>query len=337
MLIARAPVRVSFFGGGTDLPAYYEQFGGAVLSAAIDKYFYVVLGNAEGSVQVSSSDYRTFFRHEAPCARDAHDDMRLPRAVLDEFSIYEGLSIFLSSEVPPGTGLGSSSTVTVALVKALSTYCGKQLTPSLIAELACDIEINRLAQPIGKQDQYAAAFGGLNFIEFRPDSSVSVSPLNVSTETHLALQRRVLLFFTGVCRQASSVLSQQRRNITENRSDTLRASDEMKSQAYRARDLLAEGRLDDFGTLLDDGWRAKKRAAASVTNERTDRAYEVARSAGALGAKVAGAGGGGFMIVFARDGYQQDIISALEHEGLSAMKFRFEPSGARVLVNALAA
>ncbi len=337
MLIARAPVRVSFFGGGTDLPAYYEQHGGAVLSAAIDKYFYVILGNSEGCVQVSSSDYRTFFRHEGPARRRVDDDLRLPRAVLDEFSVYEGLSVFLSSEVPPGTGLGSSSAVTVALVKAISTYCGRQMCQQDLAELACEIEIDRLGQPIGKQDQYAAAFGGLNFIEFHPDSHVDVQPVALPPETRLGLERRVLLFFTGMSRDAATILGEQRRNLTEHRDETLRASDEMKRQAFHARDLLRENRLDEFGTLLDDAWHTKKRAAAGVSNARTDRAYEVARGAGALGAKVAGAGGGGFMIVFSRDGYQQQIISALEAEGLSAMKFRFEPSGARVLVNALAA
>jgi D-glycero-alpha-D-manno-heptose-7-phosphate kinase len=337
MLIARAPVRVSFFGGGTDLPAYYEQYGGAVLNAAIDKYFYVILRNSEGGVQVSSSDYRTFFRHEGPAERRADDDLRLPRAVLDEFSAYEGLAVFLCSEVPPGTGLGSSSAVTVALLKAMSTYRGRQMCPAALAELACEIEIERLGQPIGKQDQYAAAFGGLNFIEFHPDSRVDVQPLALSPETRQALERRVLLFFTGICRDAGSILGEQRRNITESRADTLRASHEMKRQAYQARDLLLDGRLDELGTLLDDAWHAKKRAAAGVSNARTDHAYEVARAAGALGAKVAGAGGGGFMIVFSREGYQQAIVSALEAAGLSSMRFRFEASGARVLVNALAA
>jgi len=166
MLIARAPVRVSFFGGGTDLPAYYQRFGGAVLSTAINKHFYVVLSHAKGAVQVSSADYRTFFRHSelAPC--DWDDDLRLPKAVLDHFHIYQGLSIFLASEVPPGTGLGSSGAVTVALVKALATSLGQPADASGVAEIACEVDIGKLDQPIGKQDQYAAAFGGVNLIEF---------------------------------------------------------------------------------------------------------------------------------------------------------------------------
>ena len=337
MLIARAPVRVSFFGGGTDIPAYYERFGGAVLSTAIDKYFYVVLGQSDDSVQVSSSDYRTFFQHRRGASWSVDDDMRLPRAVLDKFGVYQGLSIFLSSEVPPGTGLGSSSTVAVALIKALATYCGQQLSPEEVAELACEIEIGRLAQPIGKQDQYAASFGGTNFIEFRQDSSVAVTPIALSPETRRELERRVLLFYTGRCRESAAILTRQRRRISEDSEETLRACDEMKAQAYRARDLLRDGRLDDFGSLLREGWQAKKRAAAGVSNPRTERAYGIAREAGALGAKVAGAGGGGFMLVYSAEGRQDDITSALEGEGLAPMNFRFDSSGARVLVNALAA
>lgn len=337
MLIARAPVRVSFFGGGTDLPAYYERFGGAVLSTAIDKYFYVVLGHSDGGVQVASSDYRTFFRHSAPAAPLWDDDMRLPRAVLDYFGIYEGLSVFLASEIPPGTGLGSSGAVTVALVKALATYCGQRLPPPRVAELACEIEMERLGQPIGKQDQYAAAFGGPNLIEFRPHAPVFVTPVQLPIDLLLALERRVLLFFTGVSRKSSAILAEQRRHINEDRPDTLAASHEMKAQAYRGRDLLLAGRLDDFGSLLHEAWQAKKRVAAGVSNAETDRLYEIARGAGALGAKIAGAGGGGFLVVFARDGRQQEIVSALEREGLPSMDVRFETRGARVLVNALAA
>ena len=337
MLIARAPVRVSFFGGGTDLPAYYERFGGAVLSTAIDKYFYVVLGQSDEGVQVSSSDYRTFFQHRPNAGWSIDDDLRLPRAVLDRFGVYQGLSVFLSSEVPPGTGLGSSSTVTVALIKAIATYCGQQLGPQEIAELACEIEIERLGHPIGKQDQYAASFGGTNFIEFPPRSPVQVTPVALAPATKRELERRVLLFYTGRCRESAAILTGQRRRISQDSAETLRACDEMKEQAYRGLGLLREERLDDFGSLLHEAWQAKKRAASGVSNPATERAYEVARDAGALGAKVAGAGGGGFMVVYSAEGRQSDITSALEAEGLVPMSFRFDCSGARVLVNALAA
>ena len=335
MLIARAPVRVSFFGGGTDLPAYYERFGGAVLSTAINKHFYVILSHAEGAVQVSSADYRTFFRHSELASCDWDDDLRLPKAILDHFRIYDGLSIFLASEVPPGTGLGSSGAVTVALVKALATSLGQSADASGVAEIACEIDIGRLEQPVGKQDQYAAAFGGINFIEFG-DDSVQVKPVELPLPLMLALERRVLLFFTGTARRSSAILSEQRARISGNDDETLAALHEIKALAYQAQELLQAGKLDEFGRLLHQAWEAKKRASQGVTNPEIDRLYEIARSAGALGGKIAGAGGGGFLTVFAEEGRQQEITSRLEGEGLFSMSFGFESRGATVLLNALA-
>ena len=335
MLIVRAPVRVSFFGGGTDLPAYYQRFGGAVLSTAINKHFYVVLSHAEGAVQVSSADYRTFFRHSelAPC--DWDDDLRLPKAMLDHFHIYQGLSIFLASEIPPGTGLGSSGAVSVALVKALATSLGQSADASGVAEIACEVDIGQLDQPVGKQDQYASAFGGLNLVEFS-DGSVQVKPFELPLSLLLALERRVLLFFTGTARRSFSILSEQRARISGNDEETLAALHEIKAQVYRAQELLQTGKLDEFGCLLHQGWEAKKRAAHGATNPEIDRLYEIARSAGALGGKIAGAGGGGFLTVFAEEGRQQEITSRLEDEGLFSMSFGFESRGATVLLNALA-
>ena len=335
MLIARAPMRVSFFGGGTDLPAYYQRFGGAVLSTAINKHFYVVLSHAEGAVQVSSADYRTFFRHSELASCEWDDDLRIPKAMLDYFRIYQGLSMFLASEVPPGTGLGSSGAVSVALVKALATSSGQPGDASSVAEIACEVDIGQLDLPVGKQDQYAAAFGGLNLIEFR-DGSVQVKPFELPLPLLLALERRVLLFFTGTARQSSSILLEQRARISGEDEETLAALHEIKAQAYRAQELLQAGKLDEFGRLLHQAWEAKKRASQVATNPEIDRLYEIARSAGALGGKIAGAGGGGFLTVFAEEGRQQEITSRLEGEGLFSMSFGFESRGATVLLNALA-
>jgi D-glycero-alpha-D-manno-heptose-7-phosphate kinase len=335
MLIARAPVRVSFFGGGTDLPAYYERFGGAVLSTAINKHFYVVLSHAEGDIQVSSADYRTFFRHSELTSYDWDDDLRLPKAVLNYFQVYQGLSIFLASEVPPGTGLGSSGAVTVALVKALATSQGRSDDEASVAEIACEVDIDQLEQPVGKQDQYAAAFGGINLFEFKGDS-VHVRPVELPLQLTLALERRVLLFFTGTARHSASILSVQQSNISDRNEDTLTALHEIKALAYEAEELLLAGQLDEFGCLLDRAWEAKKRASQASTNPEIDRLYEIARSAGALGGKIAGAGGGGFLMVYAKEGQQQEITSRLEDEGLLSMNFGFESRGATVLLNALA-
>ncbi len=335
MLIARAPVRVSFFGGGTDLPAYYQRFGGAVLSTAINKHFYVILSHAEGAVQVSSADYRTFFRHSEMATCEWDDDLRLPKAVLNHFQIYQGLSIFLASEVPPGTGLGSSGAVTVALVKALATSLGQPGDASGVAEIACEVDIDQLDQPIGKQDQYAAAFGGINLIEFK-DDSVQVKPIELPLPLSLALESRVLLFFTGSARNSASILSEQRAQILDDHEETLEALHEIKAQVYRAQELLQAGKLDEFGCFLHQAWEAKKRASQGATNPEIDRLYEIARSAGALGGKIAGAGGGGFLMVFAEEGRQQEITFRLEGEGLFSMSFGFESRGATVLLNALA-
>lgn len=335
MLIARAPVRISFFGGGTDLPAYYLRFGGAVLSTAINKHFYVILGHAEGAVQVSSSDYQTFFRHSEMAPSLWDDDLRLPKAILDHFGIYEGLSIFLASEIPPGTGLGSSGAVSVAIVKALATSLGQHLTESDVAAVACEIDIEQLGQPIGKQDQYAAALGGLNLIEFK-DSSVNVTHVELPLDLLLALERRVLLFFTGTARHSSSILSEQQRRISDDREETLQALHEIRAQAYQGYELLQMGKLDEFGRLLHSAWEAKRNVAEGVTNPDIDRLYEIALAEGALGGKIAGAGGGGFLMIFAEEGRQRQIRSRLEAEGLFSMDFRFESRGATVLLNALA-
>lgn len=335
MLIVRAPVRISFFGGGTDLPAYYRRFGGAVLSAAINKHFYVILGHAEGAVQVSSSDYQTFFQHSEMASSLWDDDLRLPKAILDHFGIYEGLSMFLASEIPPGTGLGSSGAVSVAIVKALATSLGQHLTESDAAALACDIDIEQLGQPVGKQDQYAAAFGGLNLIEFE-DGSAHVTPVELPPDLLLALERRVLLFFTGTARHSSSILSEQQRRISDDREETLQALHQIREQAYRGYELLQMGDLDQFGRLLHDAWEAKRKVSEGVTNPDIDRLYEIALAEGALGGKIAGAGGGGFLMVFAEEGCQPQIRSRLEAEGLFSMNFRFESRGTTVLLNALA-
>ena len=335
MLIARAPVRVSFFGGGTDLPAYYQRFGGAVLSTAINKHFYVVLSHAEGAVQVSSSDYRTFFRHSEMAPPIWDDDLCLPKAILDHFGIYKGLSVFLASEIPPGTGLGSSGAVSVAIVKALATSLGQHLTESDAAALACEIDIDQLGQPIGKQDQYASAFGGLNLIEFE-DGPVRVTPVELPLDLSLALERRLLLFFTGTARHSSSILSEQQRRISDDCDETLQALHQMRGQAYQSYELLQTGKLDQFGRLLHDAWEAKRNLAAGVTNPDIDRLYQAALAEGALGGKIAGAGGGGFLMVLAAEGCQQQIRSRLEAEGLFSLNFRFESRGATVLLNALA-
>lgn len=334
MLIARAPVRISFGGGGTDLPAYAHTYGGAVVSTTIDKYVYVVMTvQPSPDLQILSSDYRTFFRHSGGEVLFWEGDLNLPKAILHEFGIHSGVSMFLASEVPPGTGLGSSSTVTVACLKAVSAASGQSLDKQTVAELACRIEIEKLNMPIGFQDQFAASFGGLNWFEFNPDGNLA-EPLKLPSGVLQGLQRRLLLFFTGQARDSTKILARQSDNTKKKGSPALDALHAVRAMADRMRRCLEAGDLDLFGQLLHEGWEHKKKFARGVSNARVDELYGTARAAGALGGKLAGAGGGGFMMLYCKDGKQDAVTAAMEAVGLQRMNYNFENGGARVLLNA---
>lgn len=336
MLIARAPVRISLAGGGTDLPAYYTQYGGAVINTTVDKYFYVVLRVYDGdTLQITSSDYRTFYRQDPGADAAPPDDgiLELPRAVLHTFGIRRGLSMFLASEIPPGTGLGSSSAVTVAILKALSTACGEHLSKAELAELACYLELEEMRMPIGKQDQYAAAFGGLNEIVFTAEG-VEVTPLDLSWDTRQRLQGSLMLFFTGHARNSTAILKQQSAASRQPSSATVEALHRVKAMVADVKRAFTTGDLDAFGELLHENWTQKKRFAAGISNDLIDDSYETARRLGALGGKITGAGGGGFLMLYCPPRYQAAVTEALEARGLRRMDFRFDSTGARVLMNA---
>ncbi len=336
MLIARAPVRISFAGGGTDLPAYYEEFGGCVISTSIDKYFYVFLQpSPDPTLQITSSDYQTFYRHQTETEQELYweGDLSLPRAILHHFGITRGVSMFLASEIPPGTGLGSSSTVTVALVKAITTAKGLKTNAQEIAELASYIEIQKMGMPIGKQDQYAAAFGGLNRIDFERDGA-TVTPLRLSIKTLTRLEQHIMLFFTGSTRAASNILSQQKQSSEKKDPKVLEALHAVKEMAFTVQTALERGDVEALGEILHESWMRKKRFASNVSNARLDELYDLARSRGVTGGKIAGAGGGGFLMLFCPPANQDGVTRALEDSGLKRMAFHFETGGARVLVNA---
>lgn len=334
MLIACAPARLSFLGGGTDLPSYYTVHGGAVLSTTIDKYIYVVLRvNEQNVLQITSSDYRTFYRHPPGEPLLLEGDLTLPRAVLQHFRVEHGLSLFLASEMPPGTGLGSSSSVTVALVKAVATACGLRLSPAHVAELACHIEIDLLGRPIGVQDQYAAAFGGLNWMTFDA-SGVQVEPLAIAHETLTRLERNTLLMFTGAARDSSEILARQNKASADHNPAVIEALQVTHALALEARRHLENGALERFGALLDQAWQYKQRFATGISNERINYWYHLARQNGALGGKIAGAGGGGFLLLYCEDEAVERVAAALSEAGLRRMAYRFEAGGAQVIFNA---
>ena len=333
MLMARSPVRISIGGGGTDLPAFYERYGGAVLSTTIDRYAYVMLHVTQSSeLQIASSDYGTFYRHQGEGPLQWEGDLSLPKAVLHHFGIARGVRLFLASEVPPGTGLGSSSAVAVALIKAVSAACGLEMERHAIAELACDMEIRKMGMPIGKQDQYAAAFGGFNFFTFE-GSGVHVEPIRVAQDTLEGFHRSLLLFYTGATRNSSSILGEQTKNSSGNDERVVTALKAVKNVAYEAKRLLERGHVREIGALLHASWQEKKKFASGVTRPFVDECYELAQSRGALGGKLTGAGGSGFLMLFCEPPHQANVTEALEARGLKRMNFNFDQNGARVLIN----
>lgn len=335
MLIARAPVRISFAGGGTDLPDFYREHGGLVVSTTIDKHFYVIANlNGLDSVQITSSDYGAFFRQRRgePLLWDG--DLALPRALLHQFGIDSGIALFLASEVPPGTGLGSSSTVSVALAKALGALCGLKLTNAQLAELASYVEIEKLGMPIGRQDQYAAAFGGLNAIRFSRDG-VTVEPVQVAPDVRRTLERRTMLFFTRASRRASSILKDQQAATRDADAYVVSGLRDIRAMAEQTLAFLRAGELTGFGKLLHESWQVKKGLAKGISNSNIDDWYELARSHGAIGGKIAGAGGGGFLMLYCEEPYQEAVTTALEAKGLVRMDFHFERGGALILMDAM--
>ena len=335
MLIARAPLRVSFAGGGTDLEAYYSRFGGAVVSATINKYFYVFLSRTiDDVVQITSSDFRTFERVDVEEVGYGEGDLAYLKSIVSEFGVARGLSVFTASEIPPGTGLGSSSTVAVALVKALATLCQRRATKQEIAELASYIEIVKEGRPIGLQDQFAASFGGMNWIEFGREGT-TVTPIQLSLALRDRLERSLMLFYTGASRNAATILDSQRRSSCDQNSSVTNDLHGIKGDAFAMREALESGKLREIGEILHRSWQRKKRLADGVSNDRLDRLYQIALDAGASGGKITGAGGGGFLLLFCEPEKQERVTRALGRFGLARMAFHLDDGGAQVLVNSV--
>jgi D-glycero-alpha-D-manno-heptose-7-phosphate kinase len=335
MLIVRSPVRISFGGGGTDLPAYYEQFGGAVLSVAINKYFYTFLGKrSDGRVQIISSDLRVFEAWEDLSQLEVRGNpLEIPLAALKELRCKVAVNLFLASEIPPGTGLGSSASVCVNVLKTLTTYLHSPVSKYDLAEQAFHIARNVLGKNIGKQDEYAAAIGGLNYLSFEPGGAVRVEPLQTTPQILQELQSRLILFFTGVSHNSWSILKEQEQSTRKGTGTAVDALHEIKVLGAEMRDALLHENLHRFGELLHLGWMAKRRVSKKISDARIDGFYELARERGAVGGKITGAGGGGFLLLYCEPGQQQDVREALRGQGLQEMTFAFDMQGAQVIVN----
>jgi D-glycero-alpha-D-manno-heptose-7-phosphate kinase len=328
MILSRAPMRITLGGGGTDLPSYYAKYGGFILSAGIDKYVYIYVNRpaADDLIRVKYSRYEEV----SDLDQVRHD---LVRPALKLLGIKNNVEIVSMADVPAGTGLGSSSTYLVALLTALYELKRERVPTQALAEFACKVEMEMAGHPVGKQDHYLAAFGGLTCLDIDRSGRVKVSPLDISSTTAEDLQSRLLVFFTGISRNANNILKAQKKDTEQEDKQVIDSLHRTKEMGYRVKEALQNGDLDTFGHILHEHWENKKRRSGAISNPNIDRWYNLARDAGALGGKVVGAGGGGFLMLYCPLRKKRAVRDILTSEGLREMPFYFDYQGAKVLVN----
>ena len=324
MIIARSPLRITLGGGGTDLPSYYQQREGFLLSAAIDKYVYILVNRTfDSSIQLKYSKLE-----RVRDARDLqHPIVKEALSMLDLFG--EPLEICSMADIPAGTGLGSSSTFTTALLCALHCYKRDIVGTRRLAEEACELEINRLGEPIGKQDQYISAYGGINSMTFHPDGSVDVVPMRLSPECLYNLEDHLILFFTGFTHSAGNLLEEQDKRSRANDSDMLENLDFVKQLGVESKEALEVGDFKRFAEILNVHWEHKRRRSGGMSNPDIDYQYEYALRNGAMGGKLVGAGGGGFFLFCTEE--KARLRRAMQVIGLEEVRFRFEQGGAKIV------
>jgi D-glycero-alpha-D-manno-heptose-7-phosphate kinase len=324
MIITRSPLRITLGGGGTDLASYYEKYSGFLISAAIDKYIYITLHKTfqPGFIIKYSQMEKVMTVDEIvhPIIRESLKKLD----ITDNF-----LEISSMADIPAGTGLGSSGSFTTALLKALHSYKRDLIHPESLAEEACDIEINKLGEPIGKQDQYIAAYGGITCFEFEKSGKVKAYPLNINKETLYDLEDNLLLFFTGYSRSASSILKEQDDKSKVKNNDMIDNLHFVKELGMDCKDALEKGDLVRFGELMNVHWEHKKKRSSSMSNPKINEWYDLAMKNGAIGGKLIGAGGGGFLMFYAVD--KTKLRHVMMKEGLEEVRFRFDFEGTKVI------
>jgi D-glycero-alpha-D-manno-heptose-7-phosphate kinase len=324
---ARAPLRLSFCGGGTDVSPYPEEHGGMVLSATIDQYAYASLRPRRDSrLVLSSLDYDVVARYDHPTRMRFDGNLDLLKAAVRAMKVRRGLDLWVHSDAPPGSGLGSSSTLVVALIGVLSEWLKRPLSGYEVAELAYRIERVDMGLAGGRQDQYAAAFGGFNFIEFLGGTTV-VNPLRIRPDVLNELEYRMILCYMGQTRQSAHIIERQTASYRAGKKPVVAALDELKRQTLEMKKALLLGRVDAFGELLHEAWEHKKRLDEGISNSRVDRVYQAARRAGAIGGKMPGAGGGGYFLLLTRFDRRHRVAEVLEKHGGQVVPFQFERRG----------
>ncbi len=325
MIITKSPLRISLGGGGTDLASYYAEHEGFLISAAIDKYVYITLHNnfvKELWLKYSQVEHVTEIDQiHHPIFREALRLMRIDEPWLEINSL---------ADIPAGTGLGSSGSFTTALLKALHVYKNDIVSTRTLAEEACTIEIEKLGEHIGKQDQYIAAYGGLTCMNFQKDGYVWVEPLRIGAEDLYNLEDNLVMFFTGYCHSASAILVEQDVRSRENNQEMINNLHQVKKMGYDIKNALENGRLEEFAEIMNVHWQYKKKRSGGMSNPRIDEWYEYALKNGALGGKLIGAGGGGFLLFYCKDKVR--LRRAMGKAGLTEVRFRFDPQGTRVVI-----
>jgi D-glycero-alpha-D-manno-heptose-7-phosphate kinase len=325
MIITRSPLRITLGGGGTDLPSYYESHGGFLIAAAIDRYVYITIHDTfqqEFIIKYSRLErVNTIGAIEHPIIREA--------LKLTEIEESGALEVTSMADIPSGTGLGSSGSFTTALLKALHAHQRHLIHPEELAEQACDIEINKLGEPIGKQDQYIAAFGGITCFEFCPDGKVRAWPLRISEEMRYNLEDNLVLFFTGYSRSASTVLKEQNDRSKTMDPDMLANLHFVKQLATESQQALESGDLREFARLMNVHWQNKKKRSNNMSNSRINDLYDLAMANGALGGKLIGAGGGGFLMFYSEE--KSRLRHAMREQGLREVRFKFDFEGTKLL------
>ena len=323
MIITRTPLRITLGGGGTDLPSYYGQFGGFVLSAAISKYIFITIN------RTFTPDYFLKYSALERVERAGQIEHPIVREVLLAHDVGPSVEIVSMADIPSGTGLGSSGAFTVGLLRAIYAVGRGHVTTADLANEACVIEIDRLRRAVGRQDQYVAAFGGVRCFDFKPDGQVVVSPLAMSTDTLYDLQEHLLMFFTGYSRDADRVLAEQKRRSERGDVQMIDNLHFVKELGLRSKEALEQGDTEGFAALMDEHWEHKKKRSTAMSNSSIDRWYQLGRDNGAVGGKSVGAGAGGFLLFYARD--TRALRQTMAAEGLTEVRFAFDHDGSTVL------
>lgn len=327
MIVSRAPLRFSLGGGGTDLPSYYREHGGFVVSAAIDSYVYLTANRRfYSSIRLAYSETEIV---------NKIDEIKHPifREALRLTGIDSSIELTSVADLPSNSGLGSSSSFTVALLNALYTYKRELVSPERLARDACELEMVRLGEPVGKQDQYIAAYGNVTALSIDREGKVEVAPVPVKPEVLDELQNNLLVMYSGVERPAKLVLTEQRDRLRQADDKTLAGMHRIKALGRDVYDLLVRGDTDSYGALLHEHWQHKRQLASKMTDDTLDEHYAAARRAGAIGGKLIGAGGGGFFMFYVRPAERRRVFEALVARGLQQLRFRFDFDGARILLN----